>query len=1028
MTACPKRRKMAFGSNVANVLVTISWNTFLLVIFLNLAASRRIPTTDVDTIQISLGHTSHVTDKVPLNSKVILKCTFDNPTWFINGEKFKSERKMKTIKLEKIKKADAHEYACRGENNEWSNLTLSVKPEGDIKEIPFPVTEKLPSKDYDNEGEEEDYEYQDIAPTFTHANPLQNIIKPPGSIVKINCAATGDPRPNVTWTKYDKPVVRSSGSVNYKKWSIIIEDAVPTDSGIYKCKVCNIYDCIERQTKVIIQDHINHQSILINEMSNQTVRVNGSANIECTLLSGNSDSVQWIRGKCVDCKVQSDNLIKNENILKLSNVSYNDQGWYTCIATNSEGSAYSSVFLHVVDDNSNYIKFADNMEVLSQVSENTTKDSNKDLDTEEKDEIANDETKFELKFNHSSTQNVVKPSGSFVKINCAATGFPTPNITWTKNDKPIARYMGNVNYKKWAMSMEDAIPDDSGIYKCKVCNINSCIERSTKIIIQERVNHKPIFLSKFSNQTLVVNNSTEMKCEVLSDLNNSIQWIRGKCDACKVHNNDIIKSDPQHQDILKLVNVTHEDEGWYTCVASNSLGNSYASAYLRVVDDISELSDSVLIAPNRTHSLWLTIGSMAIALFFLIGAGFLFWALRKYKHEKLIKHRMETVHQWTKKVVIYKPSSEPGMSDEMIMPIIKIEKQRTTLLQSSNTDPAPFNEYEFPLDSNWEIPRNQLTLGTTLGEGAFGRVVMAEAYGLEKMSKCSIVAVKMVKEGHTDADMASLVREMEVMKMIGKHINIINLLGCCSQDGPLYVIVEFAPHGNLKDFLKKNRPLGDPDFFGHEDPDRTILTQKDLISFAFQVARGMEYLASRRCIHRDLAARNVLVSDDYIMKIADFGLARDIQDTDYYRKNTNGRLPVKWMAPESLQEKFYDTQSDVWSYGVLLWEIMTFGEQPYPKVTADELYSYLIRGERMDRPPRCSLNIYMLMRQCWNFDAHARPTFTEIVENLDKILTATANANEEYLDLNVPLLETPPSTDDESDTDTIRETTLLRYK
>lgn len=173
---------------------------------------------------------------------------------------------------------------------------------------------------------------------------------------------------------------------------------------------------------------------------------------------------------------------------------------------------------------------------------------------------------------------------------------------------------------------------------------------------------------------------------------------------------------------------------------------------------------------------------------------------------------------------------------------------------------------------------------------------------------------------------------MEVMKMIGKHINIINLLGCCCQDGPLYVIVEFAPHGNLRDFLRKHRPSSGYECSDGEEKETKTLTQKDLVSYSYQVARGMEYLASRRvtsvniisltafwnslifflqCIHRDLAARNVLVSDDYIMKIADFGLARDIHSQDYYRKTTDGRLPVKWMAPESLFDKVYDAQSDV---------------------------------------------------------------------------------------------------------------------
>lgn len=166
-------------------------------------------------------------------------------------------------------------------------------------------------------------------------------------------------------------------------------------------------------------------------------------------------------------------------------------------------------------------------------------------------------------------------------------------------------------------------------------------------------------------------------------------------------------------------------------------------------------------------------------------------------------------------------------------------------------------------------------------------------------------------EGHTDSEMTDLVREMEMMKVIGKHVNIINLLGACTQNGPLYVIVEFAPHGNLRDFLRNHRHSSGYEPTVGQVKERKILTQKDLVSFAYQVARGMEYLASRRCIHRDLAARNVLVSDEYVLKIADFGLARDIHCNDYYRKKTDGRLPVKWMAPEALFHRINTTQSDV---------------------------------------------------------------------------------------------------------------------
>lgn len=194
---------------------------------------------------------------------------------------------------------------------------------------------------------------------------------------------------------------------------------------------------------------------------------------------------------------------------------------------------------------------------------------------------------------------------------------------------------------------------------------------------------------------------------------------------------------------------------------------------------------------------------------------------------------------------------------------------------NGNADPNVISEYEFPIDLNWEFHRGQLELGKNLGEGAFGKVVMAEAHGLLKNGSSTIVAVKMLKgkwrglctssnshdffilEGHTDSDVKDLVCEMEVMKMIGKHINIINLLGCCCQDGPLYVIVEYAPHGNLRDYLRKHRPSS-----GYEDPDpsadkeKRTLTQKDLVSFAYQVGRGMEYLASRRVSKLDIDLRN----------------------------------------------------------------------------------------------------------------------------------------------------------------------------
>lgn len=319
----------------------------------------------------------------------------------------------------------------------------------------------------------------------------------------------------------------------------------------------------------------------------------------------------------------------------------------------------------------------------------------------------------------------------------------------------------------------------------------------------------------------------------------------------------------------------------------------------------------------------MNILAAVLFVFFAVGVVVVIYIFQRLKREKMKKllaietARAAVVTQWTKKVIVEKQNlvNDQNVQETLLLPVVKIEKQKSTVT-SEDSNGGSISEYELPLDSAWELSRHHLALGNTLGEGAFGKVVRAQT-NTGKPGIPNVVAVKMLKEGHTDAEMMDLVSEMEMMKMIGKHVNIINLLGACTQGGPLYVVVEFAPHGNLRDFLRDHRPSSggyEPAIGGNGENDakeKKTLTQKDLVSFAYQVARGMEYLASRRCIHRDLAARNVLVSDEYVLKIADFGLARDIHCHDYYRKTTDGRLPVKWMAPEALFHRVYTTQSDV---------------------------------------------------------------------------------------------------------------------
>ncbi|XP_064545029.1 fibroblast growth factor receptor homolog 2 [Drosophila montana] len=1012
---------------------------------------------------------------VPSDVDITLSCPQPEAAWYYQDELMQCGN---SCLLERAQADQSGIYSCQYERNKWANLNLQIG-------------NQMPSDDVARFNEHGELYLQQLNVSLLPSLGQQLEVfvqRTAGGMFQLNCTpAAGVTWSNISWYHNNTQLV-GGGRIRLKKITLSVSPLQPQDAGNYRCRMCNAHGCIGSNNSRLEVMTRHHTAPVLSPgyPHNVSVALEEHASIECKLkFSQLEPQIVWLKKYRADgdintllqrlrqqAKLQDDAEVRTlltikdaPELLRLGNVDHSDAGWYICVAENQVGRTLGAAYLEVSD------KPATNAATATATTTTTTTTTlpsiTSDADDDAADDAANDPTdvakenqlpKFTKNLNR--LQHCV--SGETLTLSCPNTAHPPANTTWTfkRGDdyEPLQRDIGGYRFRRWSLIMTNVVSKDSATYKCTVCNTLGCIDFEFSVVVNDRLRAPP-FIPKMDNKTALINTRVEVKCGVISDAAAFVAWIRVmQHNHSRPLNSDSLDRDlvriplnttVDQPDLLLLNNVTHQDEGWYTCVASSSLGSSNSSFYLHVVDHLPYLYVGELY---RSHPLGFTVTIGMILLLFLLGSAFIVYMLRRLRREKLLKHRIETVHQWTKKVIIYKPASLEGSScaGDLQIPVIKIEKQRTTFSNTEtggSTDPAQgFNEYEFPLDSNWEIPRQQLSLGSILGEGAFGRVVMAEADGLPRSPPSSnngmgtIVAVKMVKEEHTDADMASLVREMEVMKMIGKHINIINLLGCCSQNGPLWVIVEYAPHGNLKDFLKQNRPgqlqrRSDSDGYLDDKPvqPHQQLGEKELTMFAFQIARGMEYLASRRCIHRDLAARNVLVSDGYVMKIADFGLARDIQDTEYYRKNTNGRLPIKWMAPESLQEKFYDSQSDVWSYGVLLWEIMTYGEQPYPNImSAEELYSYLITGQRMEKPSKCSLNIYVVMRQCWHFESCARPTFAELVESFDGILQqASSNPNDAYLDLSMPMLETPPSSSDEEDgseTETFRETLPLRYQ
>ncbi|XP_047136138.1 fibroblast growth factor receptor 1 isoform X2 [Hydra vulgaris] len=299
----------------------------------------------------------------------------------------------------------------------------------------------------------------------------------------------------------------------------------------------------------------------------------------------------------------------------------------------------------------------------------------------------------------------------------------------------------------------------------------------------------------------------------------------------------------------------------------------------------------------------------------------------------------------------------------------------------------------------WEFPREKLVITSVLGAGAFGIVMSGIARGIEGTNDEVKVAVKIVRDHSNEAAKKDLLAELNLLKMIPEHENVIRLLGCCTRQDPLYVIVEFCANGDLQGLLRSSRGIYERYYktcYGGSVPS---LTSKMLLKFALQICKGMSQLSSMKVIHRDLAARNVLVDENLICKVSDFGFARDIYEDDHYlKRSAGGRFPIKWMAIESLLDNISTTKSDVWSFGVVVWELITLGASPYPGMNSYEVVSFLQDGKRMDKPKHCSNELYKIVLDCWNPSPLSRPSFMELVLKFQKLVDESET--KEFIDMN----------------------------
>uniref|UniRef100_A0A8C5PHA3 receptor protein-tyrosine kinase n=1 Tax=Leptobrachium leishanense TaxID=445787 RepID=A0A8C5PHA3_9ANUR len=565
--------------------------------------------------------------------------------------------------------------------------------------------------------------------------------------------------------------------------------------------------------------------------------------------------------------------------------------------------------------------------------------------------------------------------GSDVKLVCRAEKYIYTHVSWLyQSEGPMPPFVTDTVYGNntiyHSMTFKNVTLEQAGSYNCLARNYYSKVEeiRVNQLVVLEK--KPPQVIQELED--IVVNGSSTLflECRVNGTPTPDITWMKNGYVVKPASGITLL-----YNNSLVIERMKKDDEGTYECLATNELGEVKTAAIVTIIGAEEKSNIEVII---------LVCTGVAATLFWLLLTLF----IRKMK--------------------------KPHASE--------IKTGYLSIIMDPDEIPLDEQCERLPYDSSkWEFPRDRLSL------------------------ECA-----------TNNECKALMSELKILIHIGHHLNVVNLLGACTKPGgPLMVIVEYCKHGNLSNYLRSKRG----DFIPHksqesekvlsssesdlselikrrlesvastgssassgfiedksysdseeeeEDPEdvsKKQLTMEDLICYSFQVAKGMEFLASRKCIHRDLAARNILLSENNVVKICDFGLARDIyKDPDYVRKG-DARLPLKWMAPEAIFDKIYTTQSDVWSFGVLLWEIFSLGASPYPGLQIDEDFCCRLKeGTRMRSPEYCTPEIYQTMLDCWQGNPTDRPTFTDLVERLGDFLQANVQQEgKDYIPLNTAL-------------------------
>ncbi|PFX20561.1 Inactive tyrosine-protein kinase 7 [Stylophora pistillata] len=812
-------------------------------------------------------------------------------------------------------------------------------------------------------------------PQFQVRPPKERIVTQ-GSQVVLPCKAIGSPTPEIKWYAGSarNPLQSSSKYTVHDNGTLVITNFNKQYEQKYKCTATSLAGEKTAESTLIIA-YLNDVTL---EQTKVYVLLNDPLEIVCNPPKAKpTASITWLKEGGGDLPKRFDT--KGCCILRNNKTKLSDAGSYTCTAKNQAGNKSETVEIIVA--------------VQPKIA---SKPRNQSLKEDEK-----------------------------AVLDCKAKTTPAPNISWYKGDKPVKVDQKRIfQFTNGTLVINKVMPDDLGWYECTAdvaswsdsaeANVHVMAKVKLRGIHTNQVNadlhkpqkircdfegHKPIkvtwkkegvvdfdskrvkqqvsmlifeqiektdeghywcrgenafssaesyvnisvyvyptFVLRPKNTTAFVDDHLWLHCNASGDPKPKISWSKEEQGGDKLDKERFFSLP---NGTLHIKKVQLSDQGRYYCIAANHAEMKQSKFSLRVKPH--PVVESIKSPASMGRTIGIAVGCAAAYIVLVVGLMIYCKGrrARQNKKEEVLPPECENLN------VNGDIEQKDGEGNDMTMnPIYRSQ----------------------PSYDKMEFPRHDLEALRSLGNGAYGRAFLARASGIRDGEKETMVVVKALVS-NDDQVREDFSKEMEALCSL-QHSNVVTLLGVCKEEEPFYMIFESLEKGDLKQFL-----------LSCYDNGRSTLNSNQKLAICGQVATGMNYLSSQNFVHKDLAARNCMVGKDMQVKIGFLSFSYDLYNKEYYRFN-NVQIPLRWMPPEAIFDDDFSEKSDVWSFGVLVWEIYTLGQLPYHDRSNEEVLKCVKDDLRLPKPDNCPDTVLEVLEKCWEGNPLARPTFAELMDDV----------------------------------------------